>query len=137
MSPEELCDLASNFVLDLDLCAYGKIIVFANSIVLRLEWLANSCPCHRHVAETIRSSGLWFRTRRKRIHYFHYSSIGADCPIRGCVAPEVGAGDIMEASECFKQTASSEVLLIVADVRLEARIKIIRDFECGHQHLHF
>ena len=53
---------------------------------------------------------------------YDYFSIGAYCPIRGCVAPEVGAGDIMEAFERFRQIASSELLLTVADVCPEARI---------------
>ena len=69
------------------------------------------------------------------VHDFHCSSVGAACPIRACVALEVGAGDIMEAFERFKQIASSEVLLTVADFRLEARIKIISDFECGHHYV--
>ena len=115
-SPEEMCDLASEFVRSSDLWAYGKMLVLVNSIVLQLEWFANSCACHRHVATVIRSFGFLYRFRWKHMNSFHYSSIGADCPVRGCVGPELAAGDFMAAFQRFREIASAEVLRLVADV---------------------
>ena len=131
-----MCGLASEFVRSSDLWAYGKMLVLVNSIVLQLEWFANSCACHRHAAKVI-FLFLLYRTRRKHMNYFHDSSIGADCPVRGCVGPELAAGDFMAAFQRFREIASAEVLRLVADVSPQSRLKILCDFERGHQHLQY
>ena len=71
------------------------------------------------------------------MNYFHDSSIGADCPVRGCVGPELAAGDFMAAFQRFREITSAEVLRLVADVSPQSRLKILCDFERGHQHLQY
>ena len=136
-SPEELCDLASQFIRSPDLWAYAKMLVLVNSIVLQLEWLANSCPGHRRLAKVVRSSGIWFKTLRRHMNSFHCSSLGSNCPVKGCVGPEIGAGEFMQAFERFRAIASAEVLLLVADVHIESRETILLDLEFAHQHLQY
>ena len=90
-----------------------------------LAW-AEGCPCHSNLelpagqaSDTLRR--LWFT-----------------CPLRGCRAPELAAGDFFEVfRKNFQQSSAALLLSLPRDLSSEDRMNLLHDFESAKNHLHF
>jgi hypothetical protein len=124
----------SEFVGAAEFWAYGKMLLIANSLIVEIQSWIWGCNCHRaeHMGTAV---GASWQTRSRVFRKVSPSSPYGTCPMRGRRAPELAAGFVDTFLDKHKAIAIDEIVMLTANLSVEARARLLRDFHSAHTHL--